>query len=993
MIAALALASRLGIAVVALAFGAISLQTWIGAGESPLAREWTSVGPMVVCGVLLILLLLGLAMRASLSIQTGGILLFAALANISNGLAPFPSNARFGDGPVLWPVYVLGVLLVGLYLLAGRRLAPDGVRLAALAVFFSAANAKLFDRGGNGMYLLAAASIALALGASPDRFARLRGKERTVVALAFAFVIWVGLAAVLGDSTGRGLRQFTRVAAGALLALALARGGGLRLARHVTLAALFGIAMTCTLWASAWLEAIPYEGVQRVFETRLRLLGMHANGIGPFFGAGACLTVGIALGPRKFASRVALLGLAMACIAGVVLTRSSASAAGMVAGLAAVALLRTGLVPRAAWALPALLIAALSLFAGWFVSPLSEGAREELAAMTQTPSALGQRFYLWSLAGEAIAERPWIGHGPGQSYVHTKYARPSYYDGTAQDLHPHNLWLSVAEGAGIPAALLFTALIFAAFEVGRRLVRAGSPSVRALTAGWLGSLVAILTANLLDLGQSQQTLVPLLMWITLGVLGALWVEQNSTTGEPSMRTLEARGLAPWAPFAEGAWVAFILLAVLLPLSALTLTNHSRIALSKGKLSSAERSVQLGRLLAPFDHRSLGILDQIRARQGRPAQAFEFARRKTLGTPTHAANWLALAQRAFDLEQYGEIKPALQRASELDPRGKDRARVLAMEARLSDLQGNRERAHDQLLETLLNQGNPWESWQLQRVQGDAQLFSGSSRAQGHSLLNLAEEAMQEVRSNAIADPVLARRQVRSVAIATQTAGRPDLAADWLRQVQEAIASDEFVSLAVLETRARCAAGDAERALELLEAIPIRGHPYIQLLKVQCLVALPAGTDQPQIEHSFPGTDQLLLGHDLFLEAGTHAPMIEALLDWKLMGGDAPAALAELHRLRRDLYSGVGRGTVGLRTGSRLLSQDSSVEEGLEALVLGLCDLTFARPRAGPDLPLKVGQRVAELLPGDELRPLGEQIQLRVPPGRIREAFLTGLGSPP
>ncbi len=991
MTAALGIASRAAIAAAALAFGMVALLGWVADGRSPLARELTDVGPVLVFCVLGIGLLGGLVTRSSTSSLAGGALIFAALANISRELAPFASNAQFGDGPALWPAYVAGALLLSVYVQAGRRLAPDGVRLAALAVFLSTANGKLFERDENGIYLLIAASVILALGSLPKVFAPLRPGERWIVLVALVFVAWVALAALLGDSPGRGIRQLSRVSFGALLALCLARGGGLQLARHVTLMAVFGLLLTSLLWAAGWGEAIPVEGFTRVTGTRLRLYGMNPNGIGPFFAASACLCAGFALGPRNALLRSGLVGLALLATAGVLLTRSSASLGGWALGMVTVLLLRFALVPRKAWTLPATVLGGFFLTAGWFASPLGAGLREQLDGMTQSQSALGQRYYLWRMAGEAIAASPWVGHGPGQFYVHAQFARPSFFDGTSQILHPHNLWLAIAEGAGIPAALLFTALVLLTFEVARRRIRSGGLQERSLAAGWLGGLFALLAANLLDLGQSQQTFVPMLLWIALGVLGALTHPESPE----SARDDPLAAPEPARPWFQAALSALALLAVVGPLSAATLARQGSIALAKGEFARSERAIQIARWLAPLDHRLLASMERIRRGQKRPAEALEFARGVVLGTPSRAAGWLNLTRKAFDLGIYEGVAESLEQARRLDPLGSGKAETLALEARFLALRGDLEGAYERLSESLLNQGRPWQSWSLRQASdGTTRLHSGAKGESGFSLLELTQETMRSVLESVRTDPVRARRQVEAVAEATSVAGRPDLAAEWLATVQDATEDRGFVSLTILEARAWCAAGKPERALERISQVLNPEYPYYQLLIVQTLNQLETEPDLLQLSQTFAGGDVLLRGRDLFLEAGAHATMIEALLEWRLRQGEGSAALEELGRLRRELSSESERGAASLRAATRLVVQPTNREPGLKALLLGLCDLAAAAP---PEVDLRLlgqaGRIARDSLSIQETEALRGRVHRLVPKGPVRGAFLAALTRAP
>ena len=981
-----ALAPRLLAVLVLLAAWAHTaavVHAWMHTGASPWATSPGATGPIVLVAAGAVWHLAGLATRAGLSAHAGGAVLLALLASASSELAPRATNVDFGDGPLLFPGYLAAAVPFGLFAVAGRRMAPEGVRLLALAAFVATANGKLFAREEWTPYALWTALVCLALGATPlRRCPPSRGALLFGLGVAL-FVGHVAAAAILGDSLGRGLRMLPRVVFGAVLLFVLARGLDRHGVRTVTRAALFGVASACSLAAVGWMEAAPDEGWGRVLRSRLRLFGMHANGIGPLFAWGAVLALAMAL--RALAAnraRTAALGwtaLAAAAAVAVWQTRSSASVGGMLAGVAVLAWLRFGPLPRRAWTVPALVLVPLAAGLALWNTAATDGLRERLDAMTQTQSALGQRYHLWRMALDATAESPWYGRGPGQFYVHAEHARPSFYDGSDQTLHTHNLWLALAEGAGWPALVLFVALLLGTFEVLRRALRDVPRSERAVPVGWFAALCALLAANQLDLGQSQQTFVPWLFWLAAGAVAA-W---GARPPESSVATISTR--QGWT--ALGLGLVFALPAVLSG-SALV---EGRIALGTNELRVAQRWLSTAELLQPFDHQVLPTLERLRVRQGRFGEALALAREQAQRTPGRANGWFVLARKAVDLDDRATARAALARARALDPRGRDEPAALALEALLAARDGDREHARDLLLESVRAQGKPWQVWRLARdpETGEPVLDPKTEGGPTFALLELSDEVADAATAIASTEPVRARRELEAAFRAALAVGRPAEAARYLRTFQDAYAG-EFPSLQVIEAQALIQAGRAETALERLDAAQNRDHFFVRTTRLVCLARV---ADEARLAEELEGVGDLhhvLDERDLFLEAGGYAETILGLLELDLVRERYASAARWTRRYLRDLPLRDDRAAAAAELVQRFAETAASTEVLAELVRLWLAEVEPGyRPARDRQALAARTRTLSETLTPDRRAALASELERARIPGRAARDVLARL----
>ena len=583
----------------ALWFGYEALVEWTYRGLMPGARDMLGTWPMWFYASLVLgaVAAVAVAWRGASAMErlAAGLGTFAlvsvgwSLCVLSASELPaFASAADLGNGPVLIPLYVaLSFVCVAVATVWPRGLAL-GERALLLFVLWGACNGKLFSvdvMSGFGLTQLGGmvAIVLMCAGHSlrnlwANASARL-GRGTLVVFVALP--IWWLLAALDADRAAA-LQLVWRIWIAALVTL-VALGTPWRdpmaTGRRVFGALLAGLGLVLVATWLGLAEATAIEPWSAVLNSRLRVLGLHPNLGAALFAAGLPLAMGwLGFGGRRWAQRTAAEGTPLpaesvtlwmrlgACllIAGAVavlhLSGSRASMLGALAGLVVLGL---------AWGTPLFARVGLRAWIGVFalaglavlllVSPLGDGLRATLDAKANTQSAIGQRWHIWRMAGTAVREAPLFGLGPSGFAGHAQYAQPSYYDGTSQVLHTHNVFLAAAEGAGWIGLILFCAFLIGLLEGLRR----AALRVPRQGAALLAAVLALLVCNQLDLGQSQTTMIPYFFWAA-AICAGLW----SGAHLPAARAAEVRASALLVPL--------LLLALFWPSTASILVADMRL---------------------------------------------------------------------------------------------------------------------------------------------------------------------------------------------------------------------------------------------------------------------------------------------------------------------------------------------------------------------------------------------------------------------------------
>lgn len=783
-------------AVLALYFGHSVLRTWTFDGLSWRARSLGDTWPLL-CLVSLGLFVVVACLPGKLpwSERLGALTL--ALLGWSLGvvsmvsLPDFAAAADLGAGPLLRPYYLALILGSGAFAL-GRSPwqlgLPLGERALLLYTFWCTANGKLFAREANpGFALINLAGLVtvvlLASGLSPQAIWRAaRARLGTwPLALFVALPVWWFFAAVMASSREPALHLAWRLGVAALVALVAVGSLGQgeertrRTARRLFGALVLGLGVVLVGGLLGIVEAAGHEPLELVLASRLRLLGLHPNLGAALFAAGLPLAFGwIFAGATPFqalSTRRRFVGSLL--VAGAVLvlflSGSRASSLGAVVGFVAFIVWfatplaeRTG--PRLWIALGLLGVLAVALF----LSPLGDGVRAVLDAKAETQSALGQRWHIWRMSGAALAEHPLTGLGPLGFSGHAQYAQASYYDGTSQTLHTHNLFLAASEGAGWIGLGLFVGFLGGLFEVLRRAVSASPRGHRdrALSAAVFAAVLALLACNQLDLGQSQMTFLPLLFWSALTIGGLQRAAPARASGSANTWWMPALGLLLIWP-AVGA-----------TLVGLGQRNAAQLAAFDG---DAERATEIySALRSPLflaDDLELGRRLTVAARRsGNLAGELQLHAEVAAAAPDSPLAARRLAKALVSAGRYRLGGEAAARAYALDPRGENAAPTRMLEAWAALGMGDRERGVALFVEALA--GGATVPGEL-RASLDGLLGNVD-------LLELLHGVGASIVAQASTDEVTARRRLAGLQTAFRDQGDPAAALPYLRGVIEASA---------------------------------------------------------------------------------------------------------------------------------------------------------------------------------------------------------------
>jgi tetratricopeptide (TPR) repeat protein len=910
-----------------IAWGLDGLDRWIDLGTTLGAQSWTDRWPLALLASLVVLFAVAVARRPGWVAVAGATLAWGLGLAAVLDLPAFPLNIHYPDTPAAIGVYAALGFALGAFALAGPRSWGAAQRVGWIALFGATANGKLFGRAeADATFALLAGSAALALLASTPRVAleRDRGPRRLAFALGAAVVLWTFAAGWLGDSPSAGWTVGLRVLLGATLAWTLARSLDERGVVRAIWALILGWAACFLLLGVGLADAAAIETVERVAHTRLRLLGMHANGIGTLFAMGLAGGLLIATGPgaghprdtgpgdpgsRRPARALGAL-LALACAVALWRTESAASQAGAALGaLVALVLPRLPL-PRRTWPLGAGLTGCVALGVGLWLSPLADGLRERLDALTHGPSALGQRWHFWRMSLAAAQDSPWFGVGPNQYYVHARFAEPSYYDGTSQTLHSHNLWLGWAEGAGWPFAVLGSLLAWAVLvECVRRMREpVESEGVAPNSGPWIGGFfacttVALLAANTLDLGQSQSTFVPLWLWIALGATAALGNRgAKPAGGRPAF--LSAALPPALLLLLAGCWHT---------LAVDSAWRRGTQLQDRGDTAEALEYFERGAGLNPWDSAvraaELNAIRVLGPDHPRFGQLLRLSKEVCDLAPRRATHWRRRAKVCLGQGKWEAARSALDRAEACDPRGTERAEVDALRVWLCFAENDRLGAGSALLDSVRSQGRPWEVLGQRSVpdrepgapEGAQRIFLLSPTRNlpfdrdGYALRDLIDTLSDLALESATADMVASRRYLRSAVEGYMLENRPDLALELMERHEE-LRGAPMPSLYSLRLACLKALGDAEA----FEAVRLdRLTDWNATTEFRYLIGRYHAGERRTREEWWSAIEPLLDSHDrrdLFFEAAEHDGWF---FDLSLMLRDIGRPEAALRWLRRSL----------------------------------------------------------------------------------------------
>lgn len=234
-----------------------------------------------------------------------------------------------------------------------------------------------------------------------------------------------------------------------------------------------------------------------VVEGRATGIFVEPNQLGTFCTTGALLAAGLLFAARTGRTRVAAaVGGALALL-GLLLSLSRGSWIGFVLGVV-VLLVKLPEARRALLALSVPLVA-IALLVGAFAptSPQVEVVGQRIQSISGERNPYDDRPAIWREARRQVEADPLTGHGPGSFPVVSARATSASRTTTAE--HAHNLALTWAAEAGLPAVAIAVGFAVHIHSRTRRLVRRPElRSERAVVAGVVAALTGVLGQGLVD---------------------------------------------------------------------------------------------------------------------------------------------------------------------------------------------------------------------------------------------------------------------------------------------------------------------------------------------------------------------------------------------------------------------------------------------------------------------------------------------------------------
>jgi O-antigen ligase/tetratricopeptide (TPR) repeat protein len=261
-------------------------------------------------------------------------------------------------------------------------------------------------------------------------------------------------------------------------------------------------------------------GWEPAIHTRLRLFRQHPNFLAPFFAMNAVVAFGLAVSGRRL-RLVWFLGAAL--LAGSTWMTDSRAGLGLLAlGAAGIPMLYGLSFIARRFSLRVLLLVSLLGGVGLMAvgsSSLSDGVYETLSTrIDRFEKSLDYRVDAWRNSLEIIGEYPLLGVGPGTFLSLRRFQPGSLFFNEPSPPHPHNVLLYVAQAAGVAAAVLFVLWVLALVHKLWHAFQWGSgPAPRFLIAATLSATLALLAANVLDVGLSRDSVVPTPIFLLTGL--------------------------------------------------------------------------------------------------------------------------------------------------------------------------------------------------------------------------------------------------------------------------------------------------------------------------------------------------------------------------------------------------------------------------------------------------------------------------------------------
>ncbi|GJM20095.1 MAG: hypothetical protein DHS20C15_00100 [Planctomycetota bacterium] len=869
--------------------------------------------------------------------------------------------------PEFAPLYPLWAALIPLWLtFTGQRLSAADQALRLFLVVFSAGSA-LFLLPGAAILTLALPVVFLQWHDGPPRLRGSAWLPVLSVGLLLLATLWA-YTPILASPT------LPWVLAGLCLTLAVAA----RPRPRSELVALIAAAIAAPLLVTAADVVMSVELAQQVswkaaLDTRPTLFRQHPNFLAPLFAVGSLLAASLAWCSAR--GRLLAVFCAALLAAATWHTDSNAGKGALLIGLLLLPGLRLALPVARRLPMTRLVLALVLLVAVLGAGLWAFGDHASLAPLTagldRFEKSLDYRLDAWRNSLRVIEANPLLGIGPGTFITLERFSPESRFFSEVTSPHPHNVFLYIAQAGGIPCLLVVLAwLIGLAFALGRAASEDRDDGLgRPLALGLLATLLALLGANLLDLGLALETVIPGPVFLITGLVLA---QQASQPAEPlRLRFLGAllvcvTALLPWWHFGVR------------PLRAQTLFDRAQ---HRGYLATRASDGEALKLAARRDLSSAIELDPdnfdahdllARWHEQQPdghsrahAVLKQLVARAPFYGPAHsllAAFYLRLGD---DVQAAETLRHAIQDRHGWEHRRRDRARLVEALARM----GQRDQAFDLLVESLQLDAAIIHDIHWRGTPGSDELSLLVERgAQTPILLVNAVGTLYSRQKEAqLSGQTIGRRYWMDTPNAFRLAGRDDLALDVYAWLEAHIDSIDFVRhnlhvLAVERGAIALEAGDLPEALAQFErAVSISNNPFFvtqvehvrRLMSGQSLdegaVATP--TDEAEAAAAFANTGEILdqptalrdnLNSRASIRQAENDPAgAAALLEKSLLYHDELMSRAELWERIGTLYLAGDEPHAAERALLATLHEFDAKPLPVSSLIVGLADTLAAR----------------------------------------------------
>lgn len=429
--------------------------------------------------------------------------------------------------PFLAPLQLLWAGLVPIWLGVTARRLGAAEQALLLGIVVSALSGALFLLPGSVALLIAVPVLLLQFHAPGTRV-----PARALGGMAVLLVLCLGLSTAFAHTPVHAHPSFAWVLSLACLGTSVAVRPRERIELQRLLAAMIVTPLLMAL-ADVALTSMLAQQVSwpAALDTRPTLFRQHPNFLAPFFGTGALLALTLAM-----TARLRLLwGLAaLLLMAATLHTDSRAGLGALLIGLALVPglvlLRRLGRRFAIGRWIAALVVLGALLVTGFVLARDQPALSALTARLGRFEKSVDYRADAWRNSVALIKSAPLLGIGPGTFISVARFEPGSRFFNEPTSPHPHNVFLYVAQAGGLLALLAFLAwLVLLVREFWRAAERPGGALDGLLALGLLASLLALLSANLLDLGLALETVVPAPLFLLTGLALAA---ARTTSSEP-----------------------------------------------------------------------------------------------------------------------------------------------------------------------------------------------------------------------------------------------------------------------------------------------------------------------------------------------------------------------------------------------------------------------------------------------------------------------------